>query len=133
MIYYNTLEDGTIWLLLIYAKNKHENIPAHLLKAIKKKILDIATDKDNLVLDAFLGAGCTASTAHKINRRYIVGCHIIEYAVKRLQLVIEGEQGGISSDVHWESGGGFEFYDAVKRNNAVLHSDNNSAASYFRR
>lgn len=39
VIYYNTLEDGTIWLLLIYAKNKNENIPAHLLKAIKEKIL----------------------------------------------------------------------------------------------
>jgi len=25
------LEDGTIWLLLIYAKNKFENIPALLL------------------------------------------------------------------------------------------------------
>ena len=25
-IYYNMLEDGTIWLLLIYAKNEHENI-----------------------------------------------------------------------------------------------------------
>ena len=38
VIYYNMLEDGTIWLLLIYAKNEHENIPAHLLKAIKEKI-----------------------------------------------------------------------------------------------
>lgn len=38
VIYYNTLEDGTIWLLLIYAKNKHENISAHLLKAIKEKM-----------------------------------------------------------------------------------------------
>ena len=27
--------DGTTWLLLIYATNEHENIPAHLLKAIK--------------------------------------------------------------------------------------------------
>ncbi|MBS0497189.1 MAG: type II toxin-antitoxin system RelE/ParE family toxin [Proteobacteria bacterium] len=38
VIYYNMLEDDTIWLLLIYAKNEHENIPAHLLKAIKEKI-----------------------------------------------------------------------------------------------
>lgn len=38
VIYYNMLEDGIIWLLLIYAKNEHENIPAHLLKAIKEKI-----------------------------------------------------------------------------------------------
>lgn len=38
MIYYNLLEDGTIWLLLIYAKSVHENIPAHILKAVKEKI-----------------------------------------------------------------------------------------------
>jgi len=39
VIYYNMLEDETIWLLLIYAKNKHENIPAHILKAIKEEII----------------------------------------------------------------------------------------------
>lgn len=38
VIYYNTLHDGTIWLLLIYAKNEHENIPARILKALKEEI-----------------------------------------------------------------------------------------------
>lgn len=38
VIYYNMLVDGTIWLLLIYAKNEHENIPAHILKAVKEEI-----------------------------------------------------------------------------------------------
>jgi len=38
VIYYNMLKDGTIWLLLIYAKNEHENIPAHILKAVKEEI-----------------------------------------------------------------------------------------------
>jgi len=38
VIYYNMLEDKTVWLLLIYAKNGHENIPAHILKTIKEKI-----------------------------------------------------------------------------------------------
>lgn len=37
-IYFNTLEDGTIWLLLIYAKNECENISANVLKAIKEEI-----------------------------------------------------------------------------------------------
>ena len=39
VIYYNMLKDGTIWLLLIYAKNEDDNIPAHILKAVKEKIL----------------------------------------------------------------------------------------------
>lgn len=38
MIYYNLLDDGTIWLLTIYSKNVAENLPSHLLKAIKETI-----------------------------------------------------------------------------------------------
>lgn len=38
VIYYNRLANGEIWLLLIYAKNQNENIPAHVLKAIKEEL-----------------------------------------------------------------------------------------------
>ena len=38
VIYYNVLSDGLIWLLLIYGKGVRENVPAHLLKAIKEEI-----------------------------------------------------------------------------------------------
>ena len=38
VIYYNQLANGEIWLLLIYAKNRHDNIPAHVLKAIKEEL-----------------------------------------------------------------------------------------------
>ncbi|MDR5777658.1 MULTISPECIES: transcriptional regulator [unclassified Caballeronia] len=40
VIYYNRLENGEIWLLVIYAKNVRGNIPAHTLKAIKESIQD---------------------------------------------------------------------------------------------
>lgn len=38
VIYFNRLENGKIYLLLIYAKAKMENIPAHILKQIKEEI-----------------------------------------------------------------------------------------------
>ena len=38
VVYYNRLENGSIWLLLIYAKSSQENIPAHTLKLIKEEI-----------------------------------------------------------------------------------------------
>ena len=38
VIYYNRLANGEIWLLLIYAKSAKENIPSHILKAIKEEI-----------------------------------------------------------------------------------------------
>ena len=38
VIYFNRLENGVIWLLVIYAKAVRGNIPAHLLKAIKEEL-----------------------------------------------------------------------------------------------
>lgn len=38
VIYYLQLEDGEIWLLLIYAKNVQANIPAHVLQQLRKEI-----------------------------------------------------------------------------------------------
>ncbi|MFH0957722.1 MAG: transcriptional regulator, partial [Pseudomonadota bacterium] len=40
IIYYWRNHRGQIWLLTIYAKNEAENIPAHILKAIKEEIVD---------------------------------------------------------------------------------------------
>jgi len=40
VIYYWQDHLGQIWLLTIYAKNEAENIPAHVLRAIKKEIDD---------------------------------------------------------------------------------------------
>lgn len=40
VIYFNRLESGEIWLLLIYAKSARENIPAHVLRKVKEEIED---------------------------------------------------------------------------------------------
>jgi adenine-specific DNA-methyltransferase len=74
------------------------------------RILDICTTKGDLVLDAYLGSGTTAATAHKMGRRYIgieQGNHLRTHCVPRLTKVINGEPGGISEDVNWHGGGGF--------------------------
>ncbi|RTL88622.1 MAG: site-specific DNA-methyltransferase [Hyphomicrobiales bacterium] len=78
-----------------------------------KKILEIATNPGDLVLDSFLGSGTTAAVAHKMGRRYIgieMGAHAVTHCAPRLKKVIEGEQGGISLAVGWQGGGGFRFY-----------------------
>lgn len=38
VIYYNRLDDGVIWLLVIYAKAERGNIPAKILKQIKETL-----------------------------------------------------------------------------------------------
>lgn len=77
------------------------------------RILHIATNENDLILDSFLGSGTTAAVAHKMKRRYIgieMGKHAVTHCLPRLEKVITGEQGGISKAVEWQGGGGFSFY-----------------------
>ena len=38
VVYFTRLSAGEIWLLLIYAKSMRDNIPGHILKAVRKEI-----------------------------------------------------------------------------------------------
>lgn len=80
-----------------------------------KRVLELATDPGDLVLDSFAGSGTTGAVAHKMGRRWIMvelGDHCATHIVPRLRKVIEGaDQGGISKAVEWKGGGGFRYYD----------------------
>lgn len=79
-----------------------------------EKVLLIATNPGNLVLDSFLGSGTTAAVAHKMGRRWIgveLGDHAYTHCAVRMRKVIDGEQGGISKAQNWQGGGGFKFYE----------------------
>ena len=76
------------------------------------RILHIATNEGDIILDSFLGSGTTAAVAHKMGRRWIgieMGEHAATHCLPRLQKVVDGEQGGISKAVNWQGGGGFRF------------------------
>ena len=78
-----------------------------------RRIVEIATDPGDLVLDAFLGSGTTAAVAHKLNRTYVGmerGDHAVTHCAARLRMVVDGDPTGISGDVAWSGGGGFDFY-----------------------
>lgn len=79
-----------------------------------KRILEIATNPDDLVLDSFAGSGTTGAVAHKMGRRWIMielGEHCHTHIIPRLQKVVNGEdQGGISQAMNWQGGGGFRYY-----------------------
>lgn len=79
-----------------------------------QRVLQIATNPSDLVLDSFLGSGTTAAVAHKMGRRWIgieLGDHAYTHCKLRLDKVIDGEQGGISKAVNWQGGGGYKFYE----------------------
>lgn len=78
-----------------------------------QRILNLATQPGDLVLDSFLGSGTTAAVAHKMGRRWIgveLGEHAKTHCYPRLKAVVDGEQGGISKSVNWQGEGGFKFY-----------------------
>lgn len=80
-----------------------------------ERIIHIATNPGDLVLDSFLGSGTTAAVAHKMGRRYIgieMGGHAYTHCKVRLDKVIGGEDpGGITKSAKWEKGGGYRFYE----------------------
>lgn len=78
-----------------------------------QRILTIASNESDLVLDSFLGSGTTVVVAHKMGRHYIgieIGEHATTHCIPRLRKVVDGEKGGISEAVSWQGGGGFRFY-----------------------
>lgn len=87
------------------------------------RIIRLATNENDIVLDYHLGSGTTAATAHKMNRQYI-GIEQMDYiktiSIERLKKVIEGEQGGISKSVNWQGGGSFIYSELIKYNQAFI-------------
>jgi adenine-specific DNA-methyltransferase len=79
-----------------------------------RRVLEIATDPGDLVLDSFAGSGTTGAVAHKMGRRWIMvelGEHCHTHIIPRLKKVIDGEDpGGITEAVGWKGGGGFRYY-----------------------
>ncbi len=88
-----------------------------------ERILTLATNAGDLVLDFFIGSGTTAAVAHKMGRRYI-GVEQLDYVqtltVERLKKVIGGEQGGISERVGWQGGGSFVYCELARLNQAFV-------------
>lgn len=108
---------------------KHEDIPKADLanegevdfprskkpEQLIRRILSIATNEGDLVLDSFLGSGTTAAVAHKMKRQYIgieMGNHAYTHCKVRLDRVIDNKDPrGITNAVNWHGGGGYKFYE----------------------
>ncbi|SAH91630.1 type III restriction-modification system methyltransferase [Bordetella ansorpii] len=81
-------------------------------EALILRVLHIGSDPGDLVFDPYLGSGTTSAVAMKIGRRFVgieSGEHAASIAAARMKMVIDGECGGISKDVDWQGGGGFDF------------------------
>jgi adenine-specific DNA-methyltransferase len=83
-------------------------------ETLVQRVLNLATNKGDLVLDSFLGSGTTAAVAHKMGRKYIgieLGNHAYTHCLPRLKNIIDcNDNSGISQIENWKGGGGFKFY-----------------------
>ncbi|MDA7704966.1 site-specific DNA-methyltransferase [Rickettsiales bacterium] len=114
---------GTFWDGIDYINiNKEGKVnfssgkkPEQLLQ----RIIEISSEKGDIVLDYHLGSGTTCAVAHKMGRQYI-GIEQMDYvetiACERIKKVIDGEQGGISKSVNWQGGGDFIYFELAKWN-----------------
>ena len=100
-------------ILVLFGKENIFDTPKP--EILIERIIHIASNPGDLVLDSFLGSGTTAAVAHKMGRRYIgieMGSHAYTHCKVRLDKVIAGEDpGGITKSAKWEKGGGYRFYE----------------------
>lgn len=103
-----------------------------------ERILHIATNEGDLMLDSFGGSGTTGAVAQKMGRRWIMvelHDHCDTHIVPRLHKVIDGEdKGGVTEATGWQGGGGFRYYNLApsllekdRRGNWVISRDYNAA------
>lgn len=97
-----------------------------------RRIIEMATNEGDYVLDCFLGSGTTAATAHKLNRKYI-GVEQLDYGkndcVYRIDNVIKGENSGISKLVDWEGGGSFVYCELAGLTSKYIYSIEQASTS----
>ncbi|MFB6556185.1 site-specific DNA-methyltransferase [Streptomyces sp. NPDC056405] len=76
------------------------------------RIISIASNPGDIVLDCFAGSGTTAAVAQKMGRRWVTVEMKREtadtFTRPRLEKVVAGnDPGGVTSEVGWQGGGGF--------------------------
>ena len=83
-----------------------------------ERVITLASNPGDLVLDSFLGSGTTTAVAHKTGRRWIgieMGDHAYTHCKVRMDKVIDGtDAGGITKAVNWKGGGGYRFYELAQ-------------------
>jgi len=99
-----------------------------------ERVLAIASDPGDIVLDAFAGSGTTAAAAHKMGRRWVTieqqESTVDAFTRPRLVKVIDGEDpGGITTSAGWTGGGGFRELRVAPAAFEAVETDDFSAIS----
>jgi adenine-specific DNA-methyltransferase len=107
-------------------------------ESLLHRVIHIATNPGEIVLDSFAGSGTTGTVAHKMRRRWIMielGDHCHTHIIPRLKKVIDGQDpDGVTGSTNWKGGGGFRYYrlapsllERDKWGNWVINKEYNAA------
>lgn len=113
-----TNDDAKRHLLALYPDKEVFDTPKP--ESLLERIIHIASNPGELVVDIFAGSGTTAAVAHKMRRRWITVERSVEtveeFILPRLRQVIEGaDPGGVTSTVSWTGGGDFAVIQVMPR------------------
>lgn len=92
-------------------------------ESLLQRIIEMASDVGDIVLDYHAGTGTTLSVAHKMGRQWI-GVEQLDYITDmpeaRLKRIVGGEQTGCSKSVGWKGGGSFVYCRLMERNEVYI-------------
>lgn len=101
----------------VKAFNEKEVFQTPKPERLIQRIVHLATNQGDLILDCFAGSGTTGAVAQKMRRRWIMielNPHCHTHIIPRLQKVIYGQDpGGITEAVGWKGGGSFRLFELV--------------------
>lgn len=120
---------GTFWNFVGETKNVNKEGQVEFPNGKKPerllgKVIEMASDEGDIILDFFGGSGSTAAAAMKLNRKFISLEQMDNQAqleIDRLNNVISGtDKNGLSQDVNWQGGGSFVYAELFPKNMGYL-------------
>ncbi len=103
-------------------------------ESLLERIVHIASNPGELVVDLFAGSGTTPAVAHKMRRRWIAVERSFEtvrqFTLPRLSLVVAGlDSGGVTEEVRWVGGGEFVLARVSPRFGAAMSNPTSASLS----
>lgn len=120
---------GTFWDFVGETKNVNKEGQVEFPNGKKPerllgKIIEMASEPNDIVLDFFGGSGSTAAATLKLGRKFISIEQMenqVSLQLSRLKNVIDGsDQNGLSLDVNWQGGGSFVYAELMQKNMGYL-------------
>lgn len=114
---------GTLEIKALFNNKKAFNFPKP--EELIRRIIELTTEENDIVLDFFAGSATTSAVSQKLNRQWLI-VEQMEYieniTLERMVKVLNGENGGISKRVNWEGGGDFVYFELERLNDIVINN-----------